>query len=232
MNRENGQLVLPVRLRDDETFESFHLGENAEVVNRLEQLATGAAAGCVWLWGAQACGKSHLLQACCHRAHLAKRRVIYLPLADVALSPDAFEGLMEHELVCIDDAHRLPESPALERAFVPLFNELSSRGHALVMAAPMAPREVSFGLADVRSRAASATVYRLPALDDAARVEVLRRRAAIRGLTLPDEVADFVLARASRDMRSLMSTLETLDLAALHQKRRLTVPFVKQVLGL
>jgi DnaA family protein len=225
------QLALPVRLRDDETFESFHARGNDEIVSRLEELAAGAMGGSVWLWGGHGCGKSHLLQACCHRAQALRRRTIYLPLAELRLVPDAFEGLGFHELVCIDDIRRVAGSVDLERAFVPLFNELTARGAGLVMAASTAPGEVTFGLDDVASRAASATVYRIASMDDAARVEILRRRASLRGLTLGDDVAEFILARASRDMRALMSTLDRLDVAALHEKRRLTIPFVKQVLG-
>lgn len=231
MTARAGQLTLPVRLRDDETFESFQAGASTEIVRRLQQLARGDAAGCAWLWGGQGCGKSHLLQACCHEARRAGRRVMYLPLAAVSLEPAAFENLSDHQLVCIDDVQCLPRSAALERAFVPLFNDLDASGAALVMAATAAPREVSFGLADVSSRAASAAVYRLPALDDGARLQVLRGRASMRGLSLPEEVAEFILARAARDLGALMATLEILDVAALRHKRRLTIPFVKEVLG-
>ncbi len=231
MTVPSGQLALPVRLRDDETFESFQAQTSVEIVQRLKQLASGNAAGCVWVWGPRGCGKSHLLQASCHEAQRRCRRVMYLPLGDVSLEPDALENLSNHHLVCIDDAQCLPRSPALERAFVPLFNDLVANGAALVMAATAPPREISFGLADVSSRAASATVYRLPTLDDAARVRVLRGRASMRGLSLSNEVAQFILARASRDMDALMATLEILDVAALRHKRRLTIPFVKEVLS-
>jgi DnaA family protein len=225
------QLALRLRLRDDETFESFHAPDNAEMVSRLEQLAAGAISGSVWLWGGPACGKSHLLQACCHRAQEAGRRAIYLPLADLPLVPDAFEDLGSHRLVCIDDVQSLAGLPDLERAFVPLFNELTANAAGIVMAASTAPAEVAFALADVASRAASASVYRVAPIDDKSRLEILRRRASLRGLTLGNEVAEFILARASRDMRALMSTLDRLDVAALREKRRLTIPFVKQVLG-
>lgn len=225
------QLTLAVRLRDDETFASFESATSMEIVQRLAHLARGDAGGSVWLWGAQGCGKSHLLQASCHEAHHRDRRVAYLPLREIALEADAFADLSRCHLVCIDDFECLADAPLLERAFVPLFDEIHARGGALVMAARVPPAEIAFTLPDVRSRAAAAAVYRLPALDDAGRVRALRARASIRGLTLSDEVARFILARASRDMAALMSTLDALDAAALREKRRLTIPFVKEVLS-
>lgn len=67
--------------------------------------------------------------------------------------------------------------------------------------------------------------------DDAACKEILAQRAALRGLELPEPVADYLLRRCSRDLSTLLALLDRLDLAALAQQRRLTIPFVREQLA-
>ncbi|MGH8133078.1 MAG: HdaA/DnaA family protein [Steroidobacteraceae bacterium] len=60
-----------------------------------------------------------------------------------------------------------------------------------------------------------------------------RRRcscARLRGLELPDETWQWLRRRYPRDMRALYELLDTLDEAALSAQRRLTIPFIREVL--
>ena len=73
-------------------------------------------------------------------------------------------------------------------------------------------------------------VFQVHSLDEAQRVSALQLRAGHRGLELPDETAAYLLRRTARDMGSLYDLLDRLDLAALRAQRRLTIPFVRDVL--
>ena len=68
-------------------------------------------------------------------------------------------------------------------------------------------------------------------LDDVGRAEVLRQRAAARGLQFDEAALDWLLRRHSRDLSDLGMLFERLDQASLAAQRRLTVPFLRQVLG-
>ena len=57
-----------------------------------------------------------------------------------------------------------------------------------------------------------------------------RVRAQERGFELPDETGRYLMSRYPRDLSSLFAVLDRLDQASLQAQRRLTVPFVKQVL--
>ena len=59
---------------------------------------------------------------------------------------------------------------------------------------------------------------------------MLKLRAHHRGFDLSDEVARFIIRRCSRDMGDLFILLQKLDNASLCAKRRLTIPFVKEVM--
>jgi DnaA family protein len=73
-------------------------------------------------------------------------------------------------------------------------------------------------------------VYHLRPLDEKAKLRALQERASARGLELSDEAASYLLQHARRDMRSLLGVLDRLDRASLAAHRRLTVPFIRQVL--
>ena len=58
----------------------------------------------------------------------------------------------------------------------------------------------------------------------------LTRLAAERGLVLQSEIGRYLLNRCPRDMKHLQILLDELDRASLVAQRRLTIPFVKEVL--
>jgi DnaA family protein len=68
-------------------------------------------------------------------------------------------------------------------------------------------------------------------LDETEQVDALRRRAAYRGLELPEETLIFLTRRAPRDFAALCRLLDELDLESLAAQRRLTVPFVRDWLS-
>ena len=61
---------------------------------------------------------------------------------------------------------------------------------------------------------------------------MLQRNARERGIELPEETANFLLKRLDRDMHTLFDALAKLDKASLQAQRKLTIPFVKETLGL
>ncbi len=223
------QLVLPLRLADHAVFASFLACGNEPLVATLNELAleSGATPGC-WIWGAKSAGKTHLLQAVCDRAG---DRSVYLPLSMLAAAgPAILDGLASRELICIDDIETVAGDAAWEVALFELCNQLFDAGGQLVVAARSAPRECPIVLRDLASRLSRLPVFRVHDLDDSERMQALQLRARHRGLDLPDETASYLIKRSRRDMASLYALLDELDLEAFRAQRRLTIPFVRDVL--
>jgi DnaA-homolog protein len=219
------QLPLAVRLRDVAVFDTFEPGPNGAIVELLRDPA--AASPAAWVWGAEGSGKSHLLQAAC----AAAVRAAYLPAAGILeAGPAVLEGWEDRALVCLDDIDRLAGRDDWERAVFALFNRLWEHGGCLVVSARASPAATPLVLPDLRSRLAWGGVYRLEPLSDEDRVAALRRRAHFRGFDLPVDAARFLLRRLPRDMRELCGWLDKLDVASLAAARRLTLPFVRDVI--
>ncbi len=223
----NAQLPLGIRLDAGASFEAFVPGSNATALAAVQ--GATRSGGFVYLWGEAGCGRSHLLQAAVRAADAAGRRAAYLPLA--ALAPAALEDLDALEFVALDDLDVVGRDRAWERALFVAYEALRGAGAGIVAASRVAPAGLPLALADLRSRLSSAAVFHLRALDDAGKQEALTLRARLRGLELPAETGQYLLTRYARDMHALCRLLDELDLASLAAQRRLTVPFVKSVIG-
>ncbi len=225
------QLPLGLRLRDSATFDGFVPGGSAAAVDSLRSLAQGGEPPMLYLWGAPGTGRTHLLQAACHHAAGCDRAAAYAPLADAGeLTPELLDGMELQALVCLDDADAVAAQPRWEEALFTLFNRVREAGGHLAVAAAAPPARAGFRLPDLVSRLSWGAVFHLHELDDNAKSTALMARARARGMDMPGEVARYLLRHCPRDMRALFALLERLDTSSLAAQRRLTIPFVKEVL--
>lgn len=223
------QLPLDIRLRPAATFVEFVPGQNGEALACLRDGLSGTDS--VFLWGGAGAGKTHLLQAVCHLAAGRGERPCYLPLARAAeMAPAVLEGLEALAVVCVDDLQAIAGEPAWERGLFSLYEALRAAGGRLVAAADRAPRALGLALPDLATRLAWGPVFQLQPLGDEALMDALRRRADAFGIELPGEVARWLVQRCVRDATALFELLEGLERESLSARRRLTVPFVREVL--
>ena len=224
------QLPLALRAPPDQRL-SRYVDAPVGLPEALHALAVGGAAAGLYLHGAHATGKTHLLLATCAEAEAAAARAVYLTLQGLrGHVRAAVEGLERAELVAVDDVDAVAGSRDDEVALFDLHNRLHDAGRGVLYAADAAPDALPLVLPDLRSRLAQCARWTLPVLDDAGRAELLRQRAAARGLDLDDAALEWMLRRCSRDLGSLTAIFERLDRASLAAQRRLTVPFLRQVL--
>jgi DnaA family protein len=226
------QLPLGLTLKDSATFANFIAGMHSEVVLALQNCAQGQGEAFIYLAGAAGTGKTHLLQAACHAAAQGSGTVAYLPLQRAAeFDIGMLEGMERMAIVCIDDVQFVAGKADWEQALFVLFNRLRDNGGRLIVSAISKPSQLGLTLADLGSRLGWGVTYVLQGLDDADKLLALRLRAQARGFELPDEVGRYLLLRLPRDMHALFAVLDRLDYASLAAQRRLTVPFIKSILG-
>lgn len=225
------QLPLGVRFADRAVFASFLPGRDRQAVEYLRELGGGSAAGSAWLCGPSGSGKTHLLQATCVLAS-ERVRAGYFPLRELGpLGAGALEGFAELDCICVDDIDAVAGDAAWERVLFSLHREIEERGGRLVTAARPPPALIAWHLADLGSRLAASAVFQLQGLEESELTRALELRARVRGLELPAETARWLERRFPRNMRALYELLDELDEAALVQRRRLTVPFIRAVLA-
>jgi DnaA family protein len=142
------------------------------------------------------------------------------------------EGLRQLECLCIDDIDSVIGQKEWERGIFAVLQGIEEGGGRLIAAAGSPPALLKWALPDLGSRFSASAVFQLRVLDEAEQQAALQLRARLRGVELPDETSRWLQRRYSRDMRKLYELLDTLDEAALVAQRRLTIPFIREVLGL
>jgi DnaA family protein len=229
----SAQLPLSLKLRDDATFNNFYPGENQTLIECLHAIlqSTLSSDFYFYCYGSQSTGKTHLLQACCNCYTQQGKDSMYLPLADYeSLAPEMLEGTEYLALLCLDNVEKIAKQSAWEEALFHCYNRIQQSGTRLIIAGISPPQQLEFALPDLHSRISAGVSFQLKALSDENKIEVLCLRAKLRGLELTPEIAQYLLQHYPRDLHALFEVLEKLDQASLAAQRKLTLPFVRDIL--
>jgi len=227
----NTQLPLTLRWPAQQRFDTFVAGANGTALALVRAAAQGEAP---WLFlaGPVGSGKSHLLLAACAHMSAQERSAQYLSLTALAAeSAAAIRTFGGSELLALDDLGAIAGNREAEHALFDLYNRCKMEKSTLLFAAVAPPALLGIGLPDLVSRLAACTQALLKPLGDASRRDAVRQRAQARGLVLDEAVLDWLFAHTPRDLGSLTALLERIDQAALAAQRRVTVPFLRGLLG-
>ena len=223
------QLTLDLFSAATQGFDSFHPDGNNQSVQAVKDWSAGRGPGVLYLWGAAGTGKSHMLQAAIKAAPL---RAIYVPIKEiVSAGAEILADLDSLDLIALDDVDLCSGDRQWEQRLFGLYNESQAAGRRLLMASRRSPASKPFELEDLASRMQASLVYQLRELSERGKVEALRLGAGRRGLEIPESTLHFIMYRERRDMTTLSSLLDLLDVASLSRGRLLTVPFVREVLA-
>jgi DnaA family protein len=225
------QLPLALRWPAHQRFDAFVPGDNGVAIDLLQRASSGAGETVLYLAGAIGSGRTHLLIATCAAASAAGRSAQYLPLATLDGTSATIRAFGGSDLLAIDDVDAVAGDATAEHALFDLYNRCRGEGATLLFAASAPPAQAGFALPDLVSRLSACTQIVLKPLAEQERRTVLRDRAAARGIELDDGVIDWLFAREKRDLASLLGILDRIDSASLAAQRRVTVPFLRTVLG-
>ena len=227
------QLPLDFSVSASSTFANFLVSaSNAELVQWLGEFP-GSQRDVAFIWGSQGVGKTHLLQALCKECEeRGAEHALYLPMRKIKVfGADVLSSLHHMDLICVDDLDCVIGDASWEESLFGFFNRSREGGVKLLISAGAAPRALPFSLPDLASRMSWGVIYQLHELNDDDKLAALDRRARDKHMPLPAEVLQYIYNRHARDLQSLLAVLEKLDQLSLAEKRRLTIPFVRQVMG-
>jgi DnaA family protein len=222
------QLVLDMALPTGPSLSNFFAGPNLDASAHLA-LWLGEPGSRLrsplptYLWGSSGSGKTHLLLAIQAALTAAGETAGWLD-ASVHI-----EATFDERWTCVlmDDVHSY--TLAQQHTAFNWFVNAQSQQIAVLAAGSMPPADLKLR-DDLRTRLGWGHVFGLKPLDETERRAVLRQAALARGLTLTDEVMDFMLHRFSRDLGSLMELLALMDGYALQTRRAITIPLLKSMM--
>jgi DnaA family protein len=219
------QLLLDWGMEQPQTLDTFVVGQNEELAQRLvalqPSLATSLSERFLYLWGGHAAGKTHLLKAL---AALPLARYI---AADAGAAAFHFDPAVR--LYLVDDCDQL--SPPAQIAMFNLFNEVREHGATLIAAGTLPPATLVVR-EDLRTRLGWGLIYQVHGLTDDEKIAALTKTAQARGFSLSPGVLPYLITHFHRDMRSLSAMLDALDKYSLETQRPITLPLLRQLLEL
>ena len=225
------QVPLAFEFQANQTFASYFAGSNAEIVMQLQALADDGQEQQIFVWGDPGCGKTHLLQACCQQAKLNNKEPFYFKFNQPLPDPAMLEGLEEMDLVVFDDIQYLAGNNDWELALFAFYNSHRQNGHKLLLAADAPPKFLPIVLPDLKTRMSWGLTLKIQRLNDDEILEALQVKARHLGFDLSPLVGRFLLNHYVHDFPALWQLLEKIDQATLAAKRKLTIPFLKQILA-
>lgn len=228
------QLTLPVNLPDEMNFDSFLSLHNEPVVTHLINAINydGSSTSIHYIYGFAGLGKTHLLCACCQMATEQGKHGFYLDLAQISdINQAVFDGLEAFDVVCIDNLDVVKDHHEAQFGLFDFINRCLERGDVtLIFAGQQSVNALALSLKDLASRLTWGTTFALNAISDSDKKHILIYRANLLGMTMPDEVANFLLNHKARGMEDLMTALKSIERATLELKRPVTIPMVKEAL--
>lgn len=219
------QLPLPLGHRAALGREDFLVAPgNQEAVAWLDRWPDWPAPAVV-LHGPPGCGKSHLAQVF---AATSGARVIK-GSPDLILDPPAvLDGV---RAVVIDDADRALEAGMAEGSLFHLYNAAKEAGRHLLLTARRPVAAWGIRLPDLASRLNAAPAAAISPPDDAVMAAVLIKMFSDRQLRIGTEVIAYLLRHMERSFAAARAVVEAADRLSLAERRNITVPLLRRLLG-
>ena len=229
------------------TFDTFVAGPS----NQLAFAASQAAASSyppkynpVFLCGGVGLGKTHLLHSIGHQqlANRPSARIVYL-------SSERFMNEYVHairtgrmhefrrnyrdgiDVLLIDDVQFLAGKEGTQDEFFHTFNALHENHKQIVLTADRKPHEISDIADRLRTRFAWGLLADIEPPELEVRLAILRKKAAVEQVVLPDDVAMYIATSIKSNVRELEGALIRLAAYASLSKKRIDLEFAQETLG-
>jgi chromosomal replication initiation ATPase DnaA len=177
------------------------------------------------LYGTPACGKTHLAEV-----WREKSSAVFITPDDITTQahPDI---LAQHKHFIIDDADALIGNIVGEKALFHFYNTCKENERSLLLTLSGAPVHRAFTLPDLASRLRAAPAVAIREPDDALLSAVLVKLFNDRQLRVGADVIAYIVPRVERSFAAVRTLVETADLRAITEKKPITLPFMKGVMG-
>ena len=246
MNETSVMLDEQMVLSPDYSFDGFVVGPG----NRLAHAAAMAVASKLgraynpfFVHGGVGLGKTHLLQAICQQL-LRQQPTARISYISCSTFMDAFHdcvkagrmGEFRHrfrnvDLLVIDDIHFLSKREQTQEEFFHTFNALHQSGRQIVLSSDAAPAEIPDLEERLVSRFNSGLVARMERPCYETRVNILKAKARLHNLQMPDDVPAYVAARIDSNIRELEGALTKVRGLAMATGREIDLELAKEAIG-
>ena len=168
-------------------------------------------------------GKTHLLQAICQTAmQLNNSMKIYyvscngfltqfLESVQAGEMSDFRNRFRAFDMLIIDDIHDLSNREQTQEEFFHTFNTLFQSGRQVVLSSDAPPSEIPYLEDRLISRFSCGLVAGIDPPGFETRVAIIKKKAALRHIDIPDDVSNYIAARLDQNIRQLEGAMTKLQ---------------------
>jgi chromosomal replication initiator protein len=238
---EEDMLISP-----DYNFDGFVIGPG----NRLAHAAAtavsnkpGRAYNPLFIHGGVGLGKTHLLQSICQTAMSIHQsmRIYYVSCngfmtqfleAVQAGEMSSFRNrFRSFDMLVIDDIHDLSKRDQTQEEFFHTFNTLFQSGKQVVLSSDAAPNEIPFLEERLVSRFSCGLVACVESPGFETRVAIIKKKASIRHIEIPDDVASYIATKLDSNIRQLEGAITKLQSISLLDNSVIDLQMARGAIG-
>jgi chromosomal replication initiator protein len=204
------------------TYESFVVGscnQFAHAASLAVAEAPGRTYNPLYLYGGVGLGKTHLMHAC---GHAIKTRNQHLKLCYIsserfmndlinAIRYDKTQSFREKyrsvDVLLIDDVQFMAGKERTQEEFFHTFNALYDQQKQIVISSDCPPREIPTLEERLHSRFEWGLIADIEPPDLETKIAILKRKADLMKVSIPDDVAMFIASRVKSNIRELEGSL-------------------------
>lgn len=230
----------------DYCFENFVQGPT----NRLAYAAAWAVAekpgrsyNPLFIHGGVGLGKTHLLQAICLKViETNPGALLYYTSCETFLTQfieavganemaDFRHRFRDVDVLVVDDIHFLTKRDRSQDEFFNTFNSLFQAQKQIILSSDAPPEAIPDLEERLVSRFKWGLVAKIEAPDFETRIVILKSKARLRGIDLPDDVAQYIAQRIDRNIRELEGAIVKLQIHATVDGRNIDLELAREALG-
>ena len=218
------------RLNPKYNFENFVTGGS----NRFAHAAAFAVAEApaeaynpLFIYGSSGLGKTHLLHAIGHYAIHLKPRTKVRYVSSEEFTNDFINAIQNNR---VDDIQFLSGKDQTQEAFFHTFNTLHDHNKQVVITSDLRPKQLAGFEERMLSRFEWGLTTDIQAPEFETRVAILRKKAALERISIPDNVIEYMAARISSNIRELEGTLIRVTAFANLNRQAIDMDLVQLVL--
>lgn len=241
------KLQIDPQLKADNTFENFIEGD----CNRLARSAGyavaqnpgGTAFNPLMIYGNSGLGKTHLAQAIGIevKEHFPDKIVLYVnankfqtQYTEATRNNNRNDFLHFYQMIdvlVLDDVHEFAGKEKTQETFFHIFNHLHQMGKQLILTSDKPPIELKGMEQRLLSRFKWGLTADLQIPDFETRMEILRRKVYKDGITLSDEVLEYIASHVINNVRELEGALVSLLAQSMLNKREITLELAAKLIN-